>query len=181
MRLLGVVLAGGRSSRFGSDKALALYRGVALLDHAVAALEPLVAEVAVAGRTHPGLRTIADSPAPGLGPLGGLNGALALAAAEGFDAVLSVPCDVPDLDSVLPLLLDDGGPATFADLPVCGLWPARLSEALAVRLRTGSERSMRGWAASCGARVLPGPGLAGVNTPADLARLAPPTNRVLST
>ena len=131
------------------------------------------------GRTHPGLRTIADLPAPRLGPLGGLNGALALAAAEGFDAVLAVPCDVPELNTVLSLLLEDGGPATFADLPVCGLWPARLSEALAVRLRTGAERSMRGWAAACGARVLPGPGLAGVNTPADLARLAPPTNRVL--
>jgi molybdopterin-guanine dinucleotide biosynthesis protein A len=33
-----VVLAGGKSSRFGSDKALALLRGRPLLDHAVAGL-----------------------------------------------------------------------------------------------------------------------------------------------
>lgn len=179
MKLLGVVLAGGRSSRFGSDKAAALYRDRSLLDHAIAALEPVVAEVAVVGRTHPALRAIADLPAPGLGPLGGLNGALALATAKGFDAVLSIPCDVPDLGTVLSRLIDNGGPAIFADLPVCGLWPARLSRALDTRLRGEAERSVRGWAAACGARVLSGPGLPGVNTPDDLARLKRPTNRVI--
>ena len=34
----GIVLAGGRSSRFGSDKLVAPYEGVPLLDRAVAAL-----------------------------------------------------------------------------------------------------------------------------------------------
>jgi putative hydroxymethylpyrimidine transport system substrate-binding protein len=38
MRVLGAVLAGGRSRRFGSDKALARYAGRTLLDHALHAL-----------------------------------------------------------------------------------------------------------------------------------------------
>lgn len=173
MRLLGVVLAGGRSSRFGSDKAVALYRGRSLLDHAIAALDPLVADVVLAGRAHPYLRTVADRPGPGLGPLGGLNGALALAAAERFDAVLSVPCDVPGLDAAgLRPLLAAGGAAVFADLPVCGSWPVALAAALDARLASGASRSAAAFAHGCGAVFVPGPGLANVNTPDDLARIA---------
>lgn len=172
MRLLGVVLAGGRSSRFGTDKALALYRGGTLLDHAIAALEPLVAEVVLAGRTHPHLRVVADRPGPGMGPLGGLNGALALAAAEGFDAVLSVPCDVPQLDAAaLRPLLATSEAAIFADLPVCGFWPATFAPHLDARLRSNAPRSAKAWAAACGAVLVPGPGLANVNAPEDLAKL----------
>lgn len=184
MRVLGVVLAGGRSSRFGSDKALALYRGRTLLDLAIAALDPLVAEVALCGRAHR-LRSIADRPVPDLGPLGGLNGALAVAAGEGFDAVLSVPCDVPELDTAaLRPLLAGAGAAVFADLPVCGLWPVALASALDARLATGGSRSVAAFARDRGAVFLSGPGLApgqtpgltpgltNVNTPDDLARIA---------
>ena len=38
MKLLGAILAGGRSSRFGSDKAFALLNGKPLIDHVIAAL-----------------------------------------------------------------------------------------------------------------------------------------------
>ena len=173
MRLLGVVLAGGRSSRFGSDKALAVYCGRSFLDGAIAALAPLVAEIAVCGRAHGRLRAIADRPAPGLGPLGGLNGALAVALAEGFDAVLSVPCDVPllDADTLRLLIAPDERPYAFADLPVCGMWPASLACLLDGRLRSGAPRSAKSWVAACAAAVVPGPGLANVNAPEDLARL----------
>ena len=37
----GLVLAGGKSSRFGSDKALALYEGMTFLERATSLLEAL--------------------------------------------------------------------------------------------------------------------------------------------
>jgi soluble lytic murein transglycosylase len=67
MRVLGAVLAGGRSSRFGSDKALALLEGEPARPCAGSPL-PFCAEVVVCGHPHPGARVLADRPAPDMGP-----------------------------------------------------------------------------------------------------------------
>src|SRR3546814_16509904 len=85
MRLLGAVLAGGRSSRFGSDKALAMLDGRTLLDHAAAALGAHVVTVVICGRHVPGMHGLADRPAAAMGPLGGRNAALVHAGAQGYD------------------------------------------------------------------------------------------------
>ncbi|AHE52098.1 molybdenum cofactor guanylyltransferase [Sphingomonas sanxanigenens] len=168
MSRLGVVLAGGRSSRFGSDKALARFEGRTLLDHALAALRPHVDAVAVVGRAAGDVPGIADWPAPDLGPLGGLCGALRHAAAEGHDAVLS--CSVDCLD--VPAALLTTPPCYLAAQPVIGLWPVSLAGALAAFLATDPRRSVRGFAASVGATAVesdqPQPN---INTPADLAAL----------
>src|SRR5579872_4815856 len=101
MRILGAVLAGGRSSRFGSDKAAALIDGRPMLEWVIDALAPQVDDVIICGRASPGRISVAYRPRPDLGPLGGLNAALHHAAANGFDAVLSVPCDTPRLPADL--------------------------------------------------------------------------------
>src|SRR5690242_14839672 len=101
MRVLGAVLTGGRSSRFGSDKAAALIDGRPMLDWVIDVLVPQVDDVLVCGRETPGRISVPDYPTPDLGPLGGLNAALRYAAANGFDAVLSVPCDTPRLPNDL--------------------------------------------------------------------------------
>ena len=93
MSVLGVVLAGGRSSRFGSDKALAMFKGRTLIEHALAALRPHVAALALAGKVMPGVIAIQDLPEPGLGPMGGLAGALGYAEAHGYAQVLSCGVD----------------------------------------------------------------------------------------
>jgi molybdenum cofactor guanylyltransferase len=49
-RILGVVLAGGQSTRFGSDKALAEYQGHTLIARAVDALSGWCEYVVVVGR-----------------------------------------------------------------------------------------------------------------------------------
>lgn len=80
--LTGAVTAGGRSSRFGSDKALALLEGRTLLERACASLQDCPTRLLIAppgryvlpahlGRwdTHADLR-------PGEGPLAGLESAL---------------------------------------------------------------------------------------------------------
>ena len=169
-RILGAVLAGGRSRRFGSDKAVALLDGTTLLDHAIAALAAQCDAVVVCGRRGPG--SIEDRPTPDLGPLGGLNGALHHAAANGFDAVVSVPCDMPILPPDLVGRLRATGPTSFVTaMPVVGLWPARLAGELDLHLAEGGDRSMWRWIARVAALPVGIEGLANVNTPDDLARL----------
>ncbi len=165
MRLLGAVLAGGESRRFGSDKALALLGGKPLIEHAIEALAARTETVIVCGRDHGDW--VPDRPAPGLGPLGGICAALHAAAERGCDAVLTVPCDVPALPADLAERLAGGG---FVEaMPVIGVWPSALTESLEAWLRDSSDRSVRGWARAAGiAQVrLAGP-LPNINTVKDL-------------
>lgn len=172
IRILGAVLAGGRSSRFGSDKALATWRDTALIDHALDSLSPHVADLLVVGRPDARARTAPDLPHPDLGPLGGIAGALAVAARDGFDAVLTTACDTPLLPAALVAALLAQEVAYATEAPTVGLWPARLAAPLVEHLSAGGDRSIRRWARAAGAvAVLPGVVLANVNTPDDLARL----------
>jgi len=172
VKLLGAVIAGGGSRRFGSDKAIATLGKLRLIDHVIAAVRDQCDAVVVCGRPWPGQETLADLPAAELGPLGGLCAALAFAAREGYDMVLSVPCDVPDLPADLALrLADAGAPSYLRDLPVAGLWPSALAAKLDGHLRTTSDRAMWQWAALIGANAvtIEAP-LANINTTDDLAR-----------
>jgi molybdopterin-guanine dinucleotide biosynthesis protein A len=172
-RLLGVILAGGQARRFGGDKALATLAGMALLDHAANALRPVVEEIAVVGRDSPTYVSLADWPAAGLGPLGGLCGALLHARDRHFDAVLSLPCDTPSLPAGLLDDLARRSVASFvADTPVIGLWPCVLADRLSDYLEHGGNRAVRAWAEEIGAEALDGwPPIPNVNRPDDLALL----------
>lgn len=167
MKTLGAVLAGGRSSRFGSDKAMALYRGKPLLSHARDALLAHCSNVVVIGRV-PGLP---DWPEPALGPMGGVAGALRYACAQGFDRVLTVPVDclnLPDdlLDTLSP------APAFLVEQPVIGLWPAAAFEQAMALLGGEAKKSMRAFAAAIGARPVDTPmATRNINTPEDLMRV----------
>ncbi len=124
------------------------------------------------GRKWPGIASIADWPAPGLGPLGGLAAALNHAQAGGFDAVLSVGCDIVGLPGDLAEQLGPG-PAIFGDLPIAGLWPANLSERLADWLIDPTNRSVYRFADHVEARRVPTPAtIRNINRASDLAQLA---------
>jgi len=170
MRLLGAVLAGGQSRRFGSDKALALLDGQPLIVHVIARLRPQVDALVVVGRDHVTEVTVPDVPAPGLGPLGGLNAALAHAAANGFDAVLTRGCDLPRLPLNLVTRLGEG-PAFATGQPLLAIWPAALAPVLAVHLAQSVDRSLRGWIAVTTARAVDLGPIANINVVSDLARL----------
>ena len=86
-RLPIYILAGGRSSRFGSDKARAVLDGEPLIKRVARMAMPIAESTTiVADRTGKyddlGLRSIADDP-PHLGPLGGLAAALGIAEKDG--------------------------------------------------------------------------------------------------
>ena len=168
MRVLGAVLAGGQSRRFGSDKALALLGGKPLITHVLDRLGPQVAALVVVGRRHPGSVSLADRPRPGLGPLGGLAAALAHGAAHGFDAVLTSGCDLPDLPLDLRARLGDA-PAVAAGQPLLGLWPATLAEDLDRHLAAVGDRSLCGWVARTGAREVDLGTFRNINTINDLS------------
>ncbi|WP_150290604.1 molybdenum cofactor guanylyltransferase [Sphingobium estronivorans] len=172
MRLLGAVLAGGRSSRFGSDKALAMLAGRTLLDHATTALGAHVEQVVICGRQVAGRRWLADRPAPDMGPLGGLNAALHHAAAEGFDAVLTTGCDMPVYPAKLARALIGEGPAILKGQQLAGFWPAVLAGALDAHLAEENNRSIHGWLTRIGARIVERPDilLPNINRPEDLER-----------
>jgi molybdopterin-guanine dinucleotide biosynthesis protein A len=144
--ILGAVLAGGQSSRFGSDKALAALGGQTLLARAVASLEAQCDGVIVVGRGD-----VHDRPRPGMGPLGGINAALHHAANHGFSDVLTCGVDCGGLGPQTRADLAPA-PAYVADQPVIGLWPASAAPALDAFLASDAKHSMRAFAAMIGAR-----------------------------
>ncbi|AEG49404.1 Molybdopterin-guanine dinucleotide biosynthesis protein A [Sphingobium chlorophenolicum L-1] len=176
MRLLGAVLAGGRSSRFGSDKALAMLDGRTLLDHAAAALGAHVETVVVCGRQVPGMIGLADRPMADMGPLGGLNAALHHAAALGYDAVLTTGCDVPVYPDGLAEALIGEGAAILKGQQLAGFWPASLAGELDAHLAEENNRSIYGWLERIWARIVERPEfvLPNINRPEDLERFILP-------
>lgn len=95
IRVDGVLLAGGKSRRFGRDKRRERLGDRSLAEHALGLLRGCVDGcVFLAGRggfDHPVGATFVVDAAPGAGPLGGLVAALALSRF----GVLVLPCDVP--------------------------------------------------------------------------------------
>lgn len=175
MTILGAVLAGGRATRFGSDKALARLGEATLLDHALASLSPHVDALVVIGRGSAPVAVAPDLPHGDLGPLGGIAGALAHARAIGCASVLTTACDTPMLPGELVAALLAQEAAHAAEAPTVGHWPVRLLDPLLAHLATSDRRSIRYWAAGAGvAAVLPGVTVPNVNTADDLAQLAGP-------
>ncbi len=97
----GVVLAGGKSTRMGQDKALLEVDGQPLLLHAIEKLKPHVRELLVIGepRKYGNIwPAILPDEIPGLGPLGGIVTALNAAR---HDRLLVLAVDVPGVNAQL--------------------------------------------------------------------------------
>ena len=169
--ILGVVLAGGNSTRFGSDKALAELGGHTLLNRAFDTLTGFCELVVIAGRAQGPGHCIPDWPRPNMGPLGGIAAALRLARDEGYESVLSLGVDSLGLpDNLLERL--SPGPAYVESQPVVGLWPTGTVDGLETLLLADGKHSMLAYAAAIGATAVKTSAKpANINTPADLAAL----------
>ena len=117
--LLGVLLAGGRSSRMGQDKALLeLPDGTTLLEHQLRRLSSLVPEVALSVRDTNyaflqkrlnacgSVRLLPDETNE-VGALGGIASSLGEAEREHFAGILVLPCDMPLITEGLLARLTD--------------------------------------------------------------------------
>jgi molybdenum cofactor guanylyltransferase len=98
--LLGALLVGGASRRFGRPKALAELAGRTFAERLAAALSEVTGEVLLLGEgpvpaSLAGLPRVADAPGQG-GPVAGLLGALATCPGR---ALLVTACDQPLLDA----------------------------------------------------------------------------------
>lgn len=135
----GFVLAGGRSRRFGSDKALAAIDGAPAVVALIRRLEGAGLVGAVVWReSHPalGLREVVEPAGELRHPL------LGLAAIDGEDAVFVCPCDAVALteDAIRRLC---AAQAVALDSPLVGVWPAVLRAGAEAHARSGlSVRSL---------------------------------------
>ncbi len=169
--ILGVVLAGGNSRRFGSDKALAKLGDQTLMERAIAALGRYCGKVIVVGRESAPVQTIGDWPRPGCGPLGGLAAALRHGAGAGFTSVLSCGVDTVELPGDCLNLLCPA-PAFLESQPVIGHWPVAAASQIEAILLGGGKHSVWRFATEIGACAVhcetpP----SNINHPEDLAAL----------
>ena len=186
--LLGGVLAGGQSTRFGRPKWSEPVAGVPMALRAAAALVPHTREVVLIapGPVYPdmGLPVLPDAPGGG-GPLAGLVAALERALAHGDRGCLVLACDLPLVGADLVGALVEAwegehvvAPERRGRLqPLCALWS--VAALPAARAALGSaDRSVVGVVGGLTVRTLgeaqwraratgPDP-LLNVNTPPDL-------------
>ena len=154
-RLFGVVLAGGRSRRYGSPKPRARLAGLTLLERALAILQAAGLETGVIANRAEDLPT--DHPfaavpvrpdlTPGAGPLGGLHAALSWARERGDAGVFLLGCDLPLVPPALVARLATefhaarptvpASPGPLGIEPLCACYPVGLVAAAEEWLSAG--------------------------------------------
>lgn len=105
--ITGIVLAGGKSSRMGSDKGLLTINDKTFVEHVIVAMKPLVDKIIIVSNNKDydqfGYRRVDDS-IKDSGPLAGLYSGLKHSETE-FNLVLS--CDIPMIKTeILKKLVD---------------------------------------------------------------------------
>lgn len=186
--LVGVVLAGGQSSRMGAEKGLLPLGGIPLMARVIARLAPQVGKVVISANGDPGRFEALAVPVvpdvvPGCGPLGGLLSGLRWARSAGAPFVLTVACDTPFFPHDLAIRLAQpitGDPLGTAVARSSGhdhytfvLHPTAFAEELDSWIRRSEKRSLHGWlthrqAVSVDFYGDPDP-FFNINSPADLA------------
>ena len=106
--ITGIILAGGKSSRMGSDKGFVMYKNKAFIQHIIEAIQPLVDEIIIVS-DNPDYDVFKQKRVSDLienaGPLAGVYTGLVESENENN---LVVSCDVPLINSETLSLLIDG-------------------------------------------------------------------------
>ncbi|HET7515697.1 MAG TPA: molybdenum cofactor guanylyltransferase [Gaiella sp.] len=166
--LTGVLLVGGASTRFGSPKALARFRGETLAERGHRLLSGACDEVLVVGKARElrGLPfPLLDDGTDARAPIHGLVAGLRHAA---HDTVVALPVDVPLITSDALRALGEAGAVPSARVPLPGAYPRALLPALEAGVAAG-DLSLRGVNGTT--LEIPVDMLADADTPAALAEL----------
>lgn len=96
MEITAIIIAGGRSSRMGTNKAFLSLNGMAVIERMIRELDPVSQRILIAGGQHQdynhlGPEVVTDQ-YPNMGPLAGLYAGLSAATTEWS---LVVACDMP--------------------------------------------------------------------------------------
>ncbi len=179
-----IVLAGGRSSRMGTDKLLLRLQGSSLLQRCCDAVAPHVGRIVVAGPERAGIKgvTFVTEDPPFGGPVAGITTAMAEVPGEG--SVLLLAGDLAEPESVVETLLAHRARLEGADglvLLDAGGWPQYLAgiyrapalRAAGHRWPQGRDMSVRRFLAQLDCVRIPAPAavVADIDTPAEAARL----------
>lgn len=118
MNATGIILAGGKSSRMGQDKALLQLEGETLISRSIRELKRYVNEVIIVDNQQDkypfsGVKRIKDN-YQGLGPLAGIQAGLR--AARG-DYAFIMACDMPFFDGKIIKLLINNSPGFQVVVP----------------------------------------------------------------
>jgi molybdopterin-guanine dinucleotide biosynthesis protein A len=186
--VVGLVLAGGRSVRFGGEKAVALLEGRPLLEWAAERLRTVCERVAInvrqgteaeAAAKALRLPTLYDAAGDALGPLAGVKAGLIWAQEVGALTLAVSPCDAPLLPADLYVRLLEGaeGGAAMAQTsegrqPLCALWPVTALPEVRAALAGGAHPPTWQLLESLGARKVlfeHAEAFANVNSREDLA------------
>lgn len=164
----GVLLVGGASSRFGSPKALARFRGETLAERGHRILAEACDEVLVVGKAG----ELPDLPFPvvddGTEDRAPVYGLVAGMRAATHDVVVALPVDVPLFTAEAVRALAAAGAVPSPVVPLPGAYPRALLPLLEARVGEG-RLSLRG--VNPVTLAVPGPLLADVDTPEALAAL----------
>ncbi len=151
----GILLAGGKSSRMGSNKAELLFRGMPLAGWQVQKMRSVgISEILISGY-GPGM--IPDD-IPEKGPLGGLYSCLRRASNR---CCLVLPVDVPLIpeETLIALIQAHKGGITLLECngkiePLIGIYDSGLAETILPMLQSGST-AVRRLLDSVGYRTIP--------------------------
>ena len=139
MSILGLILAGGASSRMGRNKVEIELGGQRLIDRAIGKLAPQVDEILLSATQDfgTGCKFIADE-IKGEGPLSGLMAGLSYAEQQGFASMVSVAVDTPFFPDDLVKHLQPG--QFVARHYTCAHWPISCLKALKQAFQQGERR-----------------------------------------
>lgn len=189
MKVGGLLLAGGRSRRFGSEKAVVRLGDGVMMDVPLGVLRGICVTVAVSARRGSGAeaysRTLAlvclqDAPEDAEGPLAGIRRGLSWASSLEMDWLAIAPCDAPNvtvdhyralIDAVERGAAAAVGYAAEEAEPLVSLWPVKAGQIVVdTALRHGAHPSVRQVLEDIGAVGVSLAGYDGcnVNSPADL-------------